>query len=741
MHHFIAWDFSPCTGLRARSLKGGHGLCIHLFMHVKGCINVSFLVLFLESKKEKKEKKEKSKKRDSKDLENDSVNDNSVEIEEGGKEDSSPKSKKFGFFRVSGRKSKSDKRNSKHGSSDSLKRRSGDSADFESRGSEYSLEESTASGEVSTSITEMSTTSTEVSTTITEVPTTSAEVSTTRVEISTTRTEVDKSSEIAKPRAEEVSVVETSSEVKIVNTAHADLAENEDTEKTGTEQTEKADALAKQDSLNEKLAEETWNVESVGSQEQTPAVSEVQSFEFKLKSSAIPSKVTEKTERNEEQTNREEENKKENVQLVIEGNVSTHEKDQVTEPESEHKYEVSLEDVKTEQDREITSSEDDSVDTVISTEALNNKGMGEINEDPEIGLRSKSDVEEPIISINQERRGPLQNAAQELPPIDEDAIVLSYENKAQDEVREEQHVQEEPVTLASKERREDLLMSETTFQQEPVTEAEPVLVMKSEKVMMEEKIHGEEQAEEPSEEELLKPTFVQRKGVHTEGEEEQESQEVPVNEEVMTLSYPDKEEDQLQNGPIADKEELVVLAVNEKKGNQIEEQIEEFLKRDAKIEESSTQESKTVKKDEEVEKISAGNIHKTNESSERKDVTGRESSPFDKRSTFITSTPKRESINTEQGTRADGENEEQKAAPAVSYNITRFKEGSVVEFHLKVQIVNNIKDAKMSTRVLLAQLAEINKKLRMLQKELLEVQKGDGDDNNQPNATQVSAET
>ncbi|XP_078370074.1 uncharacterized protein LOC144653841 [Oculina patagonica] len=704
-----------------------------------------------ESKKEKKEKKEKSKKRDSKDLDNDSVNDNSVEIEEGDKEDSSPKSKKFGIFRLSGRKSKSDKRNSKHGSSDSLKRQSGDSADFESRGSEFSLEGSTASGEVSTTITEMSTTSAEVSTTITEVPTTSAEVSTTKVEMSTTRAEVstvsevptssaevDESSEIEMPREEEALVIETSSEVKIVSAAHSDLTEDKDTKKAGTEQTQKEDSSTKQDEINEKLAKDTLKVESVSVQEQTPVASEVQTFEFKLQSSVTSNEVTKNAEVNEEQHNKAEENKEESARLAIEENVSTHEKDHVIEPEPEHKYEVSLEDVKIEQDREITSSEDDSVDTVISTEALNNKGLSEVNEETEYGTQRNMDVEEPIISTYRERKGAVQSTSQELPPIDEEAIVLSYENKTQQEIREEQQVQEEPITLASKERREDVLMSEITFNEEPVTESEPALLIKSETLKKEEKIHGEGQAEDPSKEELLIPTFVQRKANNT--EEEQEKQEAPVNEEAMALSYPDKEEDQIHNeshnGPIADEEEPVVLTTDKKDGNQIEEQIKEFLKLESKIEERPTQESETVKKNKEAEKITARDTPKENESQNDR----RESAPFDETGTFITSTPKRAWINTVQDTRADAGNEEHRASSAVSYNITRFKGGSVVKFHYKVEIVNNIRDAKMSTKLLLARLAEINKKLRMLQKELLEVQKSD-DNNNQANVTEVSAET
>lgn len=613
-----------------------------------------------------------------------------------------------------------------------MKRQSVDSTDFDIRGSDYSLEGSTASGEVKTTISEMSTTSAEVSSTITEVPATSVEVSTTKVETSTTRAESDKSSEIANPQIQEASVVETFSEVKIVSTVHKDLEKDNDAEATPEQPTEKDESLAKQDSLNRKLTKEALEVES-----------EVQTFEFKLQSSVISSEAANDPEGNKEQHYRGVENKNESVQLVIEERVSTPEKDQAHEPESGHKYEVHLEDVKTNQDREImTSSEDDSVNTVVSAEA--NKGFNKIIE--EIGTENRTDVEEPILSTYHDKNGPLQSAVQELPPIDEDAIVLSYENKAQEEGREEQHVQEEPIALASKERREELVIGETTFQAEPATEAEPVLLVKSEKAMTIEKIPGEGKEEKPSEEELLIPTFVQRKE-DTTGEEEQQKQEATLNEEAMALSYPEREEDQLQNesqdGPTTDEAETVVPEINEKKGDQIEEQIENFLKLDAEIEERSTQENETAKKDKEVEKIPTRDTPKKSESPERKKFivddsqnVWRESAPFKTKRTFVTSTPKQKPVNTEQGKTVD---ENDKAIPAVSYNIARFKEGSVVAFHLNVQIVNNIKDAKMSAKLLLARLVEINKRLRMLQKELLEVQKGD--ENNQPtNTAQVSIE-
>ena len=130
----------------------------------------------------------------------------------------------------------------------------------------------------------------------------------------------------------------------------------------------------------------------------------------------------------------------------------------------------------------------------------------------------------------------------------------------------------------------------------------------------------------------------------------------------MALSYLEREEDQLQNesqdGPTTDEAEQVVPEINEKKEDQIEEQIAKFLKLDAEIEESSTQENVTVKKDKEVEKIATHDTPKKSESPERKkfivedsENVWRESAPFDKKSTFVTSTPKRTSINTEQGKR------------------------------------------------------------------------------------------
>lgn len=683
-------------------------------------------VFLLESKKEekeksKKEKKEKSKKRDSKDLDSHVANNTNVaDIEEGGQEDSvSPKTKKkFGIFRVSGRKSKSDKRSSKHGSSDSLKRRSVESVEFESVGSEMSVE-ATGSAEMSTAITELSSIGAEVPTTITEVPSVSAEESSKSAEMSTPSTEVvEKGNEIVEPQSEvtneiegqEALVEETSSEAKVVNAVLQDVPENEEIEKPPNQDT--------------KLSTDTLEVESGSSQEQSPVSPEVETFHFNLQSSV--SKDNQNVEENEEHITTDE-SRKESVQIIEDASTYA-KKDSVVAPD------VSLEEIKSERDREITSSEE-SVDTVVSTEALNTRIVGEVSEDVEIGMRSIIGVEEPVISTYQERKGPLQDAAQELPPIDKDEMILTYDYKTRNEISEGQHVQEEPIALSSKEKREGLLMSEITLQ---------------------------EQLEEPFEEqmeqeELLIPTYVQSKRDKTEDEEEGreeqgEAQEASVNEEAIVLSYPDKDEDQIQNGsqdgPKKDEEEPVVMKTYENKENQIQEQIQEFLKLDASIDEKSAQKSEAVKKDYVVDGTSTRDTPNENELLKTKTITNEHSekfrdklSPFDEKSNFSTSTPKKEPIDSEQGARVDAENKKQKKTPPVSYNVIRFKQESVMQFHFKVQMVNNIKDAKISTKVLMAHLAEINKKLRMLQKELREVQKCDGDNNSKKSTKMVSVET
>ena len=272
-------------------------------------------------------------------------------------------------------------------------------------------------------------------------PTTSAEVSTTITEVPATSAEVKESSEVAKSQSNnnasneieggEALVMEKSSNLKIVSEVHEpDLTEDNQIEKTGKEQAIDDHSSPKQDRVirSEKL-------KSVSFQEQSPVSSSEANMEEKVE---------------EEEHSEEVENKKENAQLVIDE--ATHEKkaDQVVAPESGRKYEVSLEDIKTEQaDRKIKSSEADS---------LSARRVGEVNEDEdtEIAIRSKLVVDEPVTATPPESKVQLQDGLQELPPIDEDAKGNRVEHIVQDDPR------------ITKEGREDLFESEMTVQKEPV---------------------------------------------------------------------------------------------------------------------------------------------------------------------------------------------------------------------------------------------------------------------------------
>ena len=557
---------------------------------------VSFVscALFLESKKEKKEKKEKTKKRDSKDLDVNS-NDFSQENEEGG--GSSPNTKSiFGVFRLSGRKSKSEKRGSKHGSSDSLKRLSVDSAEFERRASDVSFDESTTS-----------------------------------TKVSTPSAEVVKESEIPKSQSNKPK------EVKIVSAVHLVPVKAKE---VGKQQKEK-----REDDVNEKLKEKSESL-----QEQAPVASEAQTFEFQLQSSVTLSE----TDKNEE------------------GLEEHHRQEQVV----------------TEKDQEIVTSEESSVNNVIS----NTRGMkADANKEAKNETQTKSDAEESVTSTKDEQGSQKQDGLQELPPIKEDAVMSVYKNKKEEETKGEKYAQDETIVLNSKEQTEDVVQSGITVHEELMTEAEPVV-------------------------------FIETKGGRTEDEQEQEA---PVNDDAMELIFPDHKEDQddqeIGNGPVVDKEEVQSLEISKKKENHFQEQVEELFKLDANVEEKSTPKAENMEKYEKEEKKSTS--YSQRKFDERSEIVINETPPFDeKRSHFITSTPKRESNESVQGKTSEASKNK---VPVTSYGMTQFTQTSVMEFNLKVQIVNNIKDAKISTKLLLAQLGEVNKKLHMLQEELLEVQKSD----------------
>ena len=177
----------------------------------------------------------------------------------------------------------------------------------------------------------------------------------------------------------------------------------------------------------------------------------------------------------------------------------------------------------------------------------------------------------------------------------------------------------------------------------------------------------------------------------------------------------EQNEKEIGNGPAVEKE-VHSLEKGRQRENQIQLQVKEFLKLDAKVGEISTPKAENEEQEEKGERKSV-------EDSERRFNVIHKTPPFKGEGTFTTSTPKRESTKRAQVEKSGGpEIQVQSTNRAVKGD----KQTSVVEFHFEAQIGNDIKDAKFSTEVLLAQLMEVNKKLRMLQEELLEFRKSNG---------------
>ena len=193
-----------------------------------------------------------------------------------------------------------------------------------------------------------------------------------------------------------------------------------------------------------------------------------------------------------------------------------------------------------------------------------------------------------------------------------------------------------------------------------------------------------------------------------------------LNAKVGEVSTPkakseEQNEKEIGNGPAVEKE-VHSLEKGRQRENQIQLQVKEFLKLDAKVREISTPKAENEEQEEKGEKKSV-------EDSERRFNVIHKTPPFKGEGTFTTSTPKRESTKRAQVEKSGGpEIQVQSTNRAVKGD----KQTSVVEFHFEAQIGNDIKDAKFSTEVLLAQLMEVNKKLRMLQEELLEFRKSNG---------------
>ena len=277
-------------------------------------------------------------------------------------------------------------------------------------------------------------------------------------------------------------------------------------------------------------------------------------------------------------------------------------------------------------------------------------------------------------------------------------------------------------------------------QEEQIAEKkpEPVVEMESQLQEANTKEHKQEESvneqvlkpDNPDQEVLLKienGPAVEKEEVHSlkkgqqkENQSQMQVEEFPkLNAKVGEVSTPkakseEQNEKEIGNGPAVEKEEVHSLEKGRQRENQIQLQVKEFLKLDAKVGEISTPKAENEEQEEKGERKSA-------EDSERR--FNHKTPPFKGEGTFTTSTPKRESTKRAQVEKSGGpEIQVQSTNRAVKGD----KQTSVVEFHFEAQIGNDIKDAKFSTEVLLAQLMEVNKKLRMLQEELLEFRKSNG---------------
>ena len=279
-------------------------------------------------------------------------------------------------------------------------------------------------------------------------------------------------------------------------------------------------------------------------------------------------------------------------------------------------------------------------------------------------------------------------------------------------------------------------------QEEQIAEKkpEPAVEMESQLQEANTKEHKQEESvneqvlkpDNPDQEVLLKignGPAVEKEEVHSlkKGQQRENQFQVQVEEflkldaKVGEVSTPkakseEQNEKEIGNGSAVEKEEVHSLEKGRQRENQIQLQVKEFLKLDAKVGEISTPKAENEEQEEKGERKSV-------EDSERRFNVIHKTPPFKGEGTFTTSTPKRESTKRAQVEKSGGpEIQVQSTNRAVKGD----KQTSVVEFHFEAQIGNDIKDAKFSTEVLLAQLMEVNKKLRMLQEELLEFRKSNG---------------
>ena len=334
---------------------------------------------------------------------------------------------------------------------------------------------------------------------------------------------------------------------------------------------------------------------------------------------------------------------------------------------------------------------------------------------------------------------PVENKDSERPDVPLAAEILKtvdtmMANNGEEEVQTKKDEEESVITPDND--KGSLKQEEQIAEKKP----EPAVEMESQLQEANTKEHKQEESvneqvlkpDNPDQEVLLKignGPAVEKEEVHSlkKGQQKENQFQVQVEEflkldaKVGEVSTPkakseEQNEKEIGNGPAVEKEEVHSLEKGRQRENQIQLQVKEFLKLDAKVGEISTPKAENEEQEEKGERKSV-------EDSERRFNVIHKTPPFKGEGTFTTSTPKRESTKRAQVEKSGGpEIQVQSTNRAVKGD----KQTSVVEFHFEAQIGNDIKDAKFSTEVLLAQLIEVNKKLRMLQEELLEFRKSNG---------------
>lgn len=340
--------------------------------------------------------------------------------------------------------------------------------------------------------------------------------------------------------------------------------------------------------------------------------------------------------------------------------------------------------------------------------------------------------------VNAAHPAPVENKDSERPDVPLAAEILKtvdtmMANNGEEEVQTKKDKEESVITPDND--KGSLKQEEQIAEKEP----EPVVEMESQLQEANTKEHKQEESvneqvlkpDNPDQEVLLKienGPAVEKEEVHSlkKGQQKENQFQMQVEEflklnaKVGEVSSPkakseEQNEKEIGKGPTVEKEEVHSLEKGRQRENQIQLQVKEFLKLDAKVGEISTPKAENEEQEEKGERKSV-------EDSERRFNVIHKMPPFKGEGTFTTSTPKRESTKRAQVESRGPEIQVQSTNHAVKGD----KQTSVVEFHFEAQIGNDIKDAKFSTEVLLAQLIEVNKKLRMLQEELLEFRKSNG---------------